>query len=385
MFFGVVKFEYVPLNFTEFHDVDLIGGIIGGIFRPSLTKAIPPMPLKDLEVRHSQGRERPFKLSDGGGLHLLVQPNGSKLWRLKYPFGGKEKLLSLGKYPGVTLAAARARRGEAKALLAEGLDPGAAGPEEVEQPSVRTFEMIARAWHANREAGLDKEHAKRVLNRLERDAFPVIGERPITDITAPQILEMIRKVEGRGALDVSRRLKQSTSQIFRFAIASGWAEHDPTVHLLGALKPKPRVRHMARVPLKALPELVRSILNYDGEGNSRRREMTRDALMFTLLTWPRTGETRFATWAEFEGLEGLEPLWRIAPERMKMDREHLVPLPRQAVKLLMRRRQATNSDLVFPGEKMGCPISQNTMIFACYRMGYRSKQTVHGFRGLAST
>lgn len=345
------------------------------------------MPLKELEVKYATKRQRAFKLSDGGGLHLLVQPNGSKFWRLKYRFEGKEKLLSFGKYPEVTLAIAREKRRGAKALLADGVDPGEARgrKEATRSPQLRTFEAIARAWHMNREEGLDAAHAKRVLNRMERDVFPAIGDRPIKEISAPEILEVIRAVEARGALDISRRLKQGVGQVFRFAIASGWAEQDPTVHLSGALKPKPRVRHMARVPLKDFPELVQAIANYDGEDTPRRREITQDALLFTLLTWARTSETRFATWDEFEDLDGLEPVWRLSPERMKMDREHLVPLPRQAVELLLRRRQATNGAFVFPGAKSGQPISENAMIYACYRMGYRRRQTVHGFRGLAST
>jgi integrase len=240
-------------------------------------------------------------------------------------------------------------------------------------------------WHINREAGLDPAHAKRVLNRLERDVFPQIGALQIAAITAPQILDMIRKVEARGALDISRRLKQGVSQVFRFAIANGLAQQDPTIHLLGALKPKPRVRHMARVPIKALPQLVTAIARYDGEETPRCGEVTRDALMFTLLTWSRTVETRFAIWDEFEDLDGDEPLWRIPSERMKMRREHLVPLSRQVVDVLRRRRRATNGRFVFPGDKLDAPISENTMIYACYRMGYRRRQTVHGFRGIAST
>lgn len=343
------------------------------------------MPLKELEAKYAGKRRRPYKLSDGGGLYLLVQPSGSRLWRLKYRFDGKEKLLSFGKYPEVTLAIAREKRHEAKTLLAQRIDPGVPGAAEPKLPPPKTFEKIARVWHANREEGLDPAHAQRVLSRMERDAFPVIGERLIGEITAPEILDMIRAVEARGALDISRRLKQCTSQVFRFAIASGWAASDPTVHLAGALKPRPRVRHMLRVPLKEFPQLVRAIYAYDGEEEGRRREVTRDALLFTLFTWARTGETRFAHRDEFEGLDGPAPLWRLSPERMKMAREHLVPLSGQAAEIVRRRLRATNSDLVFPGEKLGKPISENTMIFACYRMGYRSRQTVHGFRGLAST
>jgi len=352
--------------------------------------------LKELEVKYTQRRQRPFKLSDGGGLHLLVQPGGSKLWRLKYRFDGKEKLLSFGKYPGVSLAAARKKRQAAKELLAQGIDPGAVAAIDITvetDEAIRggspadtlTFEVIARAWHANRKEGLDPAHAGRLLRRLERDAFPDLGRKPIKGITAPEILAVIRKVEARGALDVSRRLKQSISQAFRFAIASGWATSDPTVHLTGALRPRPRVRHMPKVALKEFPTLVRAIAAYDGEVDSRRREVTRDALLFTLLTWARTGETRFAAREEFEDLDGPEPLWRLSAERMKMEREHLVPLPTQAAAIVRRRLRSSYGDLIFPGAKFGEPISQNTMIYACYRMGYRSRQTVHGFRGLAST
>lgn len=354
------------------------------------------MALKELEVKYTQRRQRPFKLSDGGGLHLLVQPSGSKLWRLKYRFDGKEKLLSFGKYPGISLAAAREKRRVAKELLAQGIDPGAVAATDTlaetdeaipkDLPTdPQTFEAVVRAWHANREEGLDPAHAGRVLRRLERCAFPDLGRKSITEISPPEILSVIRKVEARGALDVSRRLKQSISQAFRFAIASGWATSDPTGHLAGALRPRPRVKHMPKVPLKEFPALVRAIAAYDGEVDSRRREVTRDALMFTLLTWARTGETRFAAREEFEDLDGPEPLWRLSAERMKMEREHLVPLSAQAAAIVRRRLRSTNGDLVFPGTKFGEALSQNTMIYACYRMGYRSRQTVHGFRGLAST
>lgn len=344
------------------------------------------MPLKELEVKYATKRQRPYKLSDGDGLHLFVQPSGSKLWRLKYRFEGKEKLLSFGKYPVVTLAMAREKRLEAKRLLDQGKDPAEVKKQKKrEKAALKLFEPIARAWHANRVAGLDPAHAMRIINRMERDVFPIIGNRRIIDITAPEILDMIRLVEARGALDVSRRLKQGVSQVFRFAIASGWAQVDPTLGLNDALKPKPPVKHMARVPLTEFSELVRAIMAYYGEDTPRRREITRDALLFTLMTWARTGETRLAAWDEFENLEGSEPLWRLSPERMKMEREHLVPLPRQVVELLRRRRRETNGDFVFPGLKPGKPISENTMIYACYRMGYLGRQTVHGFRGLAST
>lgn len=344
------------------------------------------MPIKELEARHATKKQRPYKLSDGGGLHLLVQPNGSKLWRLKYRFEGKEKLLSFGKYPIVTLAIAREKRNEAKLLLDQGKDPAEVKKLQKQRRSaLKLFEEIARSWHANRAEGLDPAHAQRVLSRMERDVFPIIGKRKIVEIEPTEILEMVRLVEARGALDISRRLKQNVSQVYRYAIANGWATVDPTLGLNDALKPKPPVKHMARVPLTEFPKLVQSILEYDGEDSPRRRETTRDALLFTLLTWVRTSETRFATREEFEDLCGPNPLWRLSPERMKMSREHLVPLSRQAAAIVQRRLRATNDRFLFPGAKHGKPISENTMIYACYRMGYLGKQTVHGFRGLGST
>jgi len=339
------------------------------------------MALKELEVRYATKRAKDYKLADGEGLYVLVRPNGSKLWRLKYRFGGKEKLLSLGAYPKVSLADARLRRAEAKVALGQGRDPGA------KDVPVRgaTFEEAARAWHANRLASLEPSHAERLMSRLERDAFPALGARQLKEITSADVLAMVRTVEARGALDVSRRLKQHVSQVFRFAIPQGWAEQDPAAYITDLLKPKPRVRHMARVGLRELPVLIQAIDQYDGEENPRRRAITRAALLFTLLTWARTNETRLATWREFEGLGTSEPVWRLPAERMKMEREHLVPLSSQTVDLLKALPGYDGDGFVFPGDKPQQPLSQNTMIYACYRMGYRGRQTVHGFRGLAST
>jgi len=339
------------------------------------------MALKELEARYATKRSKDYKLADGEGLYLLVRPNGSKLWRMKYRFDDKEKLLSFGRYPDVGLAAARLRRAEAKVALGQGIDPGAKDAPV----KGKTFEHAARAWHTNRLASLDPGHAARLLTRLERDAFPAFGHHDLREITSADVLAMVRKVEARGALDVSRRLKQHVSQIFRFSIPQGWADKDPADVLTDLLKPKPRVRHMARVGMAELPALVRAIDAYDGDETPKRRAITRAALMFTLLTWARTNETRLARWDEFEGLEGREPVWRIPASRMKMEREHLVPLARPVVALLSAVRELSRGDYVFSGDKLEKPISQNTMIYGCYRMGYRGRQTVHGFRGIAST
>jgi integrase len=339
------------------------------------------MALKELEARYATKRSKDYKLTDGEGLYLLVRPNGSKLWRFKYRFAGKEKLLSFGQYPGVGLADARLRRAEAKVALGQGLDPGARG----KPPAVTTFEQAARAWHANRLASLDVGHAARLLTRLERDAFPAFGKLDLESVTSADVLAMVRQVEARGALDVSRRLKQHVSQIYRFAIPQGWADKDPAEHLSDLLKPKPRTRHMARVGMDELPQLVRAIDGYDGDETPKRRAVTRAALLFTLLTWARTNETRLATWDEFEGLGTPDPIWRVPAARMKMEREHIVPLAPAVVTLLVELRKLSSGAYVFAGDKLGKPISQNTMIYGCYRMGYRGRQTVHGFRGIAST
>ncbi len=341
------------------------------------------MPLTELQAKKSKPRDNAYKLADGEGLFLLVQPNGSKLWRMKYRFGGKEKLLSFGSYPALGLAAARDKRSAAKALLAEGKDP-MRNKAEASAGDANTFFKVAQRWHENRKSALDPAHADRVWSRLERDVFPVIGEQLIHEITAPEVLEMIRKIEARGALDISRRAKQGVGQVFQFAIACGLASNDPTAHLRGALKPRPRVKHMSRLPLSELPAFLDKLRAYQEEGE-RRSSITRDAVLFALLTWVRTKELRLAVKSEFEDLDGKAPIWRIPANRMKMGREHLVPLSAQASRIAKSMISAASGDYIFPGTTPAKPLSENTMIYALYRLGYHSRQTVHGFRGLAST
>jgi integrase len=341
------------------------------------------MPLTEIQAKKSKPRDHAYKLADGEGLFLLVQPNGSKLWRMKYRIGGKEKLLSFGAYPALGLAAARDKRTAAKALLAEGKDPMR---NKVEASTVEgnTFLKVAQRWHENRKSALNPAHAERVWSRLERDVFPVIGEKLIHEITAPNVLELIRIIEARGALDISRRAKQGVGQVFQFAIACGLAANDPTAHLRGALKPRPRVKHMSRLPLSELPTFLEKLRAYQEEGE-RRSSVTRDAVLFALLTWVRTKELRLAVKGEFEDLDGKAPIWRIPANRMKMGREHLVPLSAQAAQIAKSMIAAASGDYVFPGTTPAKPLSENTMIYALYRLGYHSRQTVHGFRGLAST
>jgi len=255
------------------------------------------MPLTETQTKNTKPRERAYKLADSEGLFPLVQPNGTKLWRMKYRFAGKEKLLSFGAYPALGIAAARDKRKAAKALLGEGKDPMRAKGEVVSE-SGDTFYMVAKRWHENRQSALNPAHAERVWSRMERDVFPSIGQRPIDEITAPEVLEMIRRIETRGALDISRRAKEGVGQVFQFAIACGLASSDPTAHLRGALKPRPRVKHMSRLPL-VLPAFLEKLRAYQEEGD-RRSSITRDAVLFALMTWVRTKELRLAVKSEFE-------------------------------------------------------------------------------------
>lgn len=341
------------------------------------------MPLTETQAKNAKPRERAYKLADSEGLFLLVQPNGKKLWRMKYRFAGKEKLLSFGAYPALGIAAARDKRKAAKALLAEGKDPMKAKGESISENG-DTFYMVAKRWHENRQSALNPAHAERVWSRMERDVFPSLGQRLIHEITAPEVLEMIRKIEIRGALDISRRAKQGVGQVFQFAIACGLASSDPTAHLSGALKPRPRVKHMSRLPLDEVPAFLEKLRAYQEEGD-RRSAITRDAVLFALLTWVRTNELRLAVKSEFENLDGTEPVWRIPAARMKMGREHLVPLSAQAALIARKMVSTATGDHLFPGTHPDKPLSENTMIYALYRLGYHSRQTIHGFRGLAST
>lgn len=341
------------------------------------------MPLTETQAKKAKPRERAYKLADSEGLFLLVQPNGTKLWRMKYRIAGKEKLLSFGAYPALGIAAARDKRKAAKALLAEGKDPMKAKGDVISENG-DTFYMVAKRWHENRQSALNPAHAERVWSRMERDVFPEIGQKLIHEITAPDVLEMIRKIEGRGALDISRRAKQGVGQVFQFAIACGLASSDPTAHLRGALKPRPRVKHMSRLPLVELPAFLEKLRAYQEEGD-RRSAITRDAVLFALLTWVRTKELRLAVKSEFEDLDGPDPVWRIPAARMKMGREHLVPLSAQAAQIARNMVSTATGNYLFPGTHPDKPLSENTMIYALYRLGYHSRQTVHGFRGLAST
>jgi integrase len=343
------------------------------------------MPLTDTRIRNAKPSSKPYKLSDGGGMYMLVTPEGARYWRLDYRFAGKRRTLALGIYPIVSLSNARCRREDARALLAKGIDPGVAKrmtKRIAKLTSENTFEAIAREWIANQRNRLAARYSALLLARLEADIFPQIGSRPITEIDAAELLEMLRKVEKRGVIETARRLRQLCGQVFRYAIVTGRAQHDPSADLRGALKSPGRPRGHKAMALGEVPTFMHALGAYDGDGR------TRLALRLMVLTFARTTELRAARWSEFENLDGNEPVWRIPAERTKMKREHLVPLAPQALAILRELRGVSGSDaspFLFPSaSREGC-MSNNTMLYALYRMGYHGRATVHGFRAMAST
>ncbi len=336
--------------------------------------------LTAIAVRQAKPRDRDWKLSDGHGLYLLVKTNGAKYWRMKYRLGGKEKLLSIGVYPDYSLEEARQIAGDARrALKKDNRDPSAEKQAEKLnriKVSENSFQIIAREWAENNKQWSDS-HYHRVVTSLEKDAFPSIGTRPISEITPPELLAVIRKVESRDALDVASRILQRCGSVFRYAIQTGRAISNPATELKGALKTR-KVQHVASVPRKELPGLIQAIENYDGS------PITTNALRLLMYTFVRPGELRGAMWKEFNIADAE---WRIPAERMKMDTEHIVPLSRQVLEVLNNMDSISgDNELVFHGERSRKnPMSENTMTYALYRMGYKRRATPHGFRATASS
>ena len=338
------------------------------------------MALTDVAIRTAKAAKKPYKLADGGGLYLLVNSDGRKYWRLKYRFASKEKLLALGVYPMVRAAESRAARDDAKRLLNEGRDPATARKEAkraVQVSSANTFEALAREWVEQKRNAWTTGHAARVLESLEADVFPALGFRPITDISAPELHTVLRKVEARGALETASRIYQRCSAVFRYAVITGRCERNPVADLRGALKAPKRANHAA-LSAADLPEYLTKLDAYDGH------VQTKLALKLLALTFVRTGELRGAEWSEID-FEHAE--WRIPAERMKMRAAHIVPLSRQALTVLQQLKPITGDGrLLFPNQsRADTCMSENTMLYALYRMGYHSRATGHGFRATAST
>lgn len=335
-------------------------------------------PLTETTIKGLKARSSPYKVSDGGGLHLLVSPAGSKTWRLAYRYNGQQRCSTLGQHPSVSLAKARKERELAKDALRNGRDPD----NHAEDPAACTFEQVARAWHTANEGRWTTAYARQVWERISADLFPDLRSLPVKSITRAQILAALRKVEERGTLETARRLKQYAGAIFRFAGATDDEVTDPTPMLKGALKSPPRSRHHAALKRQDIAPFLKALDEYEGETT------TRLAIALALHTVVRTKELIGARWSEFEELSDPKTaLWRIPAERMKMRREHLVPITTEAASILRDLRQITGGcDYLFPGaDGRSGHISNNTMLFAAYRMGFRGRTTIHGFRRTFST
>ncbi len=339
------------------------------------------MSLTDPAIRNAKSGEKPIRIFDANGLYLEVSPSGGKWWRFKYRFGGKEKRLSLGVYPEVGLKDARAKRDTARKMLADGVDPGEARKAQrlaKLDRAANSFESIAREWYQKQLHTWVSSHADDVLRRLESNLFPDLGRRPIAELEAPELLACISKIEKRGAYDLAHRVLQVSGQVFRFGIASGYCKRDLSADLRGALAPH-KAKHQAAVRPEELPTLLRAIDDYEATGDLQ----TRLALQLLALTFVRTGELIGALWDEIDVAAGL---WVIPAARMKMRTEHIVPLSTQSLGILEElKRLRGSSRFVFPGRNRDKPISNNTMLFALYRLGYKGKMTGHGFRSVAST
>jgi integrase len=336
--------------------------------------------LNDTRVRNAKGGHRPIKLSDSGGLYLLITPNGSKLWRLAYRFGGKQKTLALGIYPTITLKQARERRDAAKRLLADKIDPSIQRRIEKQNATTgNTFRPVASELLEK----LEREGLAEVTLAKKRwlldFAYSSIGDRPIDKITAPELLSVLRRVEAGGRYETARRLRSTCGMVFRYAIATGRAERDVSIDLRGALT-TPKVTHRAAIVDPAgIGALLRAIDGYDG------LLVTTHALRLAPLVFVRPGELRQAEWAELD-LEESE--WRISASKMKMRRPHRVPLSRQAVAIIRDLQAITGGGRwLFPSVRTTArPMSENTLNAALRRLGYSSDQmTAHGFRAMAST
>lgn len=324
------------------------------------------------------------KLSDGGGLFLHIQEKG-KYWRMNYRFLGKQKTLALGVYPRMSLAEAREGRETAKKLLDAGKDP--METKKLDRLELQTnyennFENLAREWHAHKIHTWKPVHAERILSRLERDIFPKIGARPICDVTAPELLDAVRRVEARGNYDLAHRVMQTCGQVFRYAVATGRADKDITQDLKGALKPA-KSKTLAYLSEEELPVFLKKLNRYE---EYRGNTLTKLAFKFLVLTFVRSGEIRGAKWDEINW-EKRE--WRIPADRMKMKEQHIVPLAPQAIAILREIHKFTGngySGYIFPSQQsFRKMMSENTFLRVIEVLGYKGRTTGHGFRSTAST
>ncbi|PWD17911.1 integrase [Salmonella enterica subsp. enterica serovar Rubislaw] len=348
------------------------------------------MALTDIKVRTTKPSDKPFKLTDGQGMHLLINPNGSKYWRLQYRFGGKQKVLALGVYPMVSLGEARRKRDEAKKLVSDGIDPSEKKKaDKIEHSEALTFEAVARDWHTACKRKWSDSHSERVLKSMEDGLFTAIGKRKISELNTRDLIAPIKAVEASGRLEVAARLQQRTTAIMRYAVQNGLIDYNPAQDMSGAITVAKRT-HRPALPFDRFSELLERIESFKG------RKLTKLAVKLTLLIFIRSSELRFARWSE---IDFENAMWTIPGEReplpggkhshrgSKMKTPHLVPLSRQALELLKAIREISGEcDLVFIGDHdFRKPMSENTVNKALRSMGYDTTVEVcgHGFRAMA--
>ncbi|EJN5010628.1 tyrosine-type recombinase/integrase [Escherichia coli] len=338
------------------------------------------MPLNDMQIRRAKPEAKAYTLGDGQGLSLLVEPNGSKSWRFRYRYAGKPKMISLGVYPTITLAEARSRRDEARKIVAEGKNPSEVRKEQklaLRIQSENAFEKIAREWHQMKSAKWSAGYASDIIEAFQNDIFPYVGARPVGEIKPLELLNVLRKIEKRGALEKMRKVRQRCSEVFRYAIATGRAEFNPAADLSSALEVH-KSNHFPFLKSDEIPDFLRALDSYTGS------RLVQIATKLLMVTGVRTIELRAALWQEFD-LDNA--IWEIPAERMKMRRPHLVPLSTQALGFLNELKSMTgNYRYVFPGRNVpNKPMSEASVNQLIKRIGYAGKLTGHGFRHTLST
>jgi integrase len=338
----------------------------------------PLMPLSDPAIRAAKPKQKPYKLFDERGLFLLIKPNGARLWRFKYSVDGREKLISFGDYRDVPLKRARDKRDEARRLVADGKDPSATR-QAAKAARADTFAAIAEEWLQGKRKTLSEGTWNRDRDQLTKMVGPYLGNRPIAAIEAPELLNVLRRLEAKGTHDTAYRVRAVVGRVFRYAIATGRAKHDISADLKGALAPKQTRNHPSITDPQKVGQLLRAIDGYEGQPT------THAALKLAPLLFVRPGELRAAEWSEFD-LDAAE--WRIPPARMKMGELHIVPLSTQAVAILRGLEPITGAGrYVFPAIGAAArPLSDNTLNAGLRRLGYSGDEhTAHGFRSMAST
>lgn len=338
------------------------------------------MKLNARQIETAKPQEKPYKLADGGGLYLLVKPNGGRYWRLKYRIAGKEKLLALGVYPDVTLADARAKRDEAKRGIAGGTDPNETKREKKatrEAQTKNTFQEIACEWHGSKLKKWSAGYASDIMEAFNKDVFPYIGKKPIAEIKPLELLNVLRRMEGRGATEKAKKVRQRCGEVFRYAIVTGRAEYNPAPDLTSAMQGH-ESRHYPFLTAKQMPDFFHALSGYSGS------PLVVMAARLLIITGLRTGELRGSQWSE---IDLAKATWEIPAERMKMRRPHVVPLSSQALTLIAQIKELTgNYPLIFPGRNDPSKTMSEASINQVFkRIGYHGKVTGHGFRHTMST